>query len=115
MDSAYTLQVPLGWPAEGKGHVQGCFRCHGPVSAQRALPLTSGRGLQGRVPLTLPLPPAVARADALELVPPGVLLAPGLPDAIGCHGVLVVASVCVRKEAFRDVSQVKLAHAQLKL
>lgn len=50
-------------------------------------------GLQRCVPLTLPLPTAVACADALEQVPPIVLLAPGIPNSIGCSGVLIVASV----------------------
>lgn len=77
--------------------------------------LTGGRGLQGRVPLTLPLPPAVAGADALEQVPPIILLAPGISDSVRCPGVLIVASVCVRKKALKYVNQVDLAHAQLKL
>lgn len=50
-------------------------------------------GLQGRMPLTLPLATAVAGADALEQVPPVVLLAPGIPNSIGCPSVLIVASV----------------------
>lgn len=67
------------------------------------------------MPLTLPLPTAVACADALEQVPPIVLLAPGIPNSIGCSGVLIVASVCVRKEAFKCVYQVwQVHHANLK-
>lgn len=88
--------------------LQKCFRRLPPL-------LTGGRGLQGRVPLTLPLPPAVAGADALEQVPPIILLAPGISDSVRCPGVLIVASVCVRKKALKYVNQVDLAHAQLKL
>lgn len=65
------------------------------------LGLTGGGGLHGRVPFTLPFPSAVARADALQQVPPIVLLAPGVPDSVGRPSVLVVASVCDRKEAFK--------------
>lgn len=54
---------------------------------------SSGCGLQGRVPFTLPLPSAIACADALEQVPPIVLLAPGIPDSIGRPRVLIIASV----------------------
>lgn len=54
---------------------------------------SSGRGLQSRMPLTLPLPPAVACADALEQVPPIILLAPRVANSVGCPGVLVIASV----------------------
>lgn len=54
------------------------------------------------MPFTLPLPSAIACADALKQVPPIVLLAPGISDSIGCPSVLIVASVCVRKEAFKD-------------
>lgn len=52
-----------------------------------------GGGLHGRVPFTLPFPSAVARADALQLVPPVVLLAPGVSDPVGRPSVLVVAPV----------------------
>lgn len=54
---------------------------------------SGGCGLQRRVPFTLPLPSAVARADALEQVPPIILLAPGITDSIGCLSVLIIAPV----------------------
>lgn len=59
------------------------------------------------MPFTLPLPSAVARADALEQVPPIILLAPGITDSIGCLSVLIIAPVCVGKKAFKYVNQVK--------
>lgn len=59
------------------------------------------------MPFTLPLPSAIARADALEQVPPVILLAPGITDSVGCLSVLIIAPVCVGKKAFRYVSQVK--------
>lgn len=74
--------------------------------------LTSRCGLQRRVPLTLPLPSAVARADALEQVPPIIFLAPGVSDSVGRPGVLVIASVCIRKEAFQYRCHVKLGKCQ---
>lgn len=49
--------------------------------------------------LTLPLPSAVACADTLEQVPSVVLLAPCVSNSVGRPGVLIIASVCVGKEA----------------
>lgn len=44
---------------------------------------SSGRGgLQRRMPFTLPLPSAIACADALEQVSPVILLAPGISNSI---------------------------------
>lgn len=60
------------------------------------------------MPFTLPLPSAVARADALEQVSPIILLAPRVSNSVGCPGVLIVASVCIRKEAFKYAKQVTL-------
>lgn len=88
--------------------LQKCFVQGAPIWVPLALRLTGRRGLQGCVPLTLPLATAVASADALEQVPPIVLLAPGIPNSIGCPSVLIVASVCVRKEALKHVNQVEL-------
>lgn len=82
------------------------------VSRSRVRPglgLTCGRGLQGRVPLALPLPPAVACADALQQVPPVILLAPGIPNSVGCPRVLVIAPVYFRKEVFKYLNKVKIA------
>ena len=70
--------------------------------------LTGGSGLQRRVPFTLPLPSAIARTNALKQVPPVILLAPGISDSVGCPGVLIIASVCVRKEVFKYANQVNL-------
>lgn len=60
------------------------------------------------MPFTLPLPSAVAGADALEQVSPIILLAPCVSNSVGCPGVLIVASVCIRKEAFKYAKQVTL-------
>ena len=88
--------------------LQKCFMQGAPVWVPLALSLTGRCGLQGRVPLTLPLATAVAGADALKQVPPIVLLAPGIPNSIGRPSVLIVAPVCVRKEAMKHVNQVEL-------
>ena len=70
--------------------------------------LTCRCRLHRGMPLTLPLATAIARADALEQVPPVVLLAPGIPNPIGCPCVLIIAPVCVRKEALKHVNQFEL-------
>lgn len=85
-----------------------CLVQGAPVWVPGAPCLTCRCGLQGCMPLTLPLATAIARADALEQVPPVVLLAPGIPNSIGCPSVLIVASVCVRKGALKHVNQLEL-------
>jgi hypothetical protein len=59
------------------------------------------------MPFALPLPSAIACTDALEQVASIILLAPGISDSIGCPGVLIIASVCFRKEAFMYVNQIE--------
>lgn len=54
---------------------------------------SGGCGLQRCVPFTLPLPSAIACAEALEQVPAIILLAPGVSNSIGCPSVLIVASI----------------------
>lgn len=57
----------------------------------------TGRCALESMSLTLPLPSAVACADALEQVSSVVLLAPGVSNPVGCPGVLIIASVCCGK------------------
>lgn len=88
--------------------LQKCFVQGAPIWVPLALRLTGRRGLQGCVPLTLPLATAVASADALEQVPPIVLLAPGIPNSIGCPSVLIDQStsdwkLCQRVRELRGV------------
>ena len=52
--------------------------------------------------LALPLPSAVARAQTLERVASGVLLGPGISDAVGGQGVLVVTAIWERRELIRN-------------
>lgn len=59
------------------------------------------------MPLTLPLPSAVACAHTLEQVSSIVLLAPSVPNPVGSPRVLIIASVCVKEEAFKFENQVK--------
>lgn len=54
---------------------------------------SSGCRLHRRVAFALPLPSAIARADALEKVPPIILLAPRISNSVGCPGVLIIAAV----------------------
>ena len=62
----------------------------------RRMCLTQPRGVQGGVPLALPLPTAVARAQALQHAAVAVRLGPGVSDAVRRVGVLVVAAVWTR-------------------
>ena len=59
--------------------------------------------MQGGVSLALPLPAAVAGADALQHAAAAVRLGPGVSDAVRREGVLVVAAIWERTQTENKV------------
>lgn len=86
-----------------------------PLAPGHDVPLTSAGGVQGRVPLTLPLSPAIPSADTLQQVATVVLLAPGVSNPVGSLGVVVIAAICVRNRtlSWACTGQLPALHHQL--